>query len=1029
MKKRLSCYLNVICFMLLCSVGSLQVFAQQTLTISGKVADTLGEPIIGASILLKGTSNGTVTDIDGNFSLSGIPSNGTLVVSYIGYLTQEQAVNGKSVFTFKLKEDTQTLDEVVVVGYGVMRKSDLTGSVASVKASDALKTTPTSNVSDALQGRLAGVSVVNEGDPGKASTIRVRGINSISADSGPLVVIDGFIGGSLKNINPNDIQSIEVLKDASATAVYGSRGANGVILVTTKSPGKDQVSVAFNAFFNIKTTLKKPDLLSPAEYAELANAYGKEYFESQNKPVKTYYTEDQIKAFRNGSEGYDYIKNMFNNPAFSQNYDLSVSSGGEKTSFMASVRYEKNEGVIRKSEYEQFNWRLKVDSQLKKWMKVGVNISGDYTETSGPRMNSYEGLLISAINFPNTVKPQNADGIYNNTFAVGGLKAYNPMGHINEIDTRRQSVNNRVQGYVDFKIAEGLTFRSQLGVHFHNVLFNSSDTEKSYYFFKNGKTQAKAQSEWNFGWLNTNTLNYTKEFSLKHRINATAVLEQQYRNEYMHYGIGQNLTFPDYLGYNAIGWGDVALIESDRNISTLLSGMFRFNYVFMNRYMLTASLRADGSSHLEKKWNYFPSVALAWDMKQEAFMQKYSNIDQLKLRLGYGSVGNQAIPPYRINSKMKGVRNQNGTVSYVVDRPKAPNLKWERNEQYNVGVDLTAYNGRLTATLDWYSKHSKDVLMEIDQPAHIGYSSLLKNACEIKNTGVEATIGYTPIAKKDWNWNMNLTLAHNKGTFEHIPTLIKMQSQPGLYEHTLFKMIEGEKLGTFWGYTYEGVWKTSDVNAPYVDANGKTTGKTNGETYNVRPGQPRYKDLNNDGVINTKDQGIIGNGQPTFNWGFNSTLRYKDWDLTLFVVGFHGFDIYNATDQTGYAEFKGVAVDVVTPKRALLRRWTAQNENTDIPGFVFVKTPVHGGNSRFVEKGDFVKVKSITLGYNLPKKVCNVLRINDLRFYASVQNPFHITGYSGLDPEAALGTPLTQGADWGAYPNGRNYLFGLNFSF
>ena len=378
----------------------------QELTVKGTVTDAKGEAIIGASVLVQGTTNGTITDFDGIFNLSNVPSKSNLVISYIGYKSQEIAVNGKTDFKVVLAEDTEVLDEVVVVGYGVQRKSDLTGSVASVKTSDALKATPTGNISDALQGRMAGVSVLSgSGDPSSDNTIRVRGVNSISGEGGPLVVIDGFIGGSLKTLNPADIQSIEVLKDASATAVYGSRGANGVILVTTKTPSKDHMTVSFNAFANFKTVAEYPDVLSPYEFANLANAYGKEYNESQGKAPVTYYSAEDLEAFKNGTRGFDYVRNIFRDPAIDQNYEMSIAGGGEKTTFLASLRYQGNEGVIKKSENQLYSWRLKVDTQIKKWVKAGMNLYGYYNKSSKPRITEYDGLIQQAMYFPTTVDP------------------------------------------------------------------------------------------------------------------------------------------------------------------------------------------------------------------------------------------------------------------------------------------------------------------------------------------------------------------------------------------------------------------------------------------------------------------------------------------------------------------------------------------------------------------------------------------------------------------------------------------------
>lgn len=1030
MKSRTCYHFKAVFIMLLACLFTLQATAQSSGKITGKVIDQAGEPIIGASCLVKGTSNGTITDLNGAFTLTNVPANGTIVISYIGYIKQELAVKGQKELSVKLQEDSKTLDEVVVVGYGTQRKSDLTGSVASVKTNDALKSTPSGNVSDALQGRMAGVSVLSgSGDPSKDNTIRVRGINSITAETGPLVVIDGFIGGSLKSLNPSDIQSIEVLKDASATAVYGSRGANGVILVTTRTPNKDKLTVTFNGFVNFKTVAKYPDMLSPYEFAQLANDYGREYFTSQNKPAKEYYNQSQLEAFKNGTAGYDYAKGMFNDPAMAHNYELSIAGGGEKTTFLASLRYENNEGVIKKSQNDIFSYRLKVDTKIRKWMKAGMNLYGHYNVSKGPRITQYDGLIIQSMYFPNTTEPFDENGNYNNLFPISGLNTYNPMGHIYETKLRNQTLSNRLQGYVDFTIADGLTFRSQMGVDFENTLATDAQNERSYNYTKNSMTTAYARSQWEMGWLNTNTLSYVKEFNKNHRINATAVFEQSYSNEYWHRTEANKLAFADRLSENALDWADQFKGSSFRTINTLMSGMFRVNYVFMNRYMLTASLRSDGSSRLAKKWDYFPSAAIAWDIKQESFMKDLEVIDQFKLRLGYGSVGNQSVAPYRIYSQMVPKYNADGTTSYSAGRPQSKDLKWERNDQLNAGIDLSFLNGRFRLTAEWYDKMSKDVLFELAQPAHMGYPSLLRNSGKIRNTGFELTLGADVLTKGACTWRTDLTLSHNKGTFENIPTLDRTQVQAGNYENQLFKMIEGRKLGTFWGHTYQGVWQEADVNAPFVNAQGQPNGKTNGATYGVSAGNARYADKNMDGKISGDDMGVIGNGQPMFNWGWSNTLTYKDFDLSFFVVGFHGFDIYNATDQIGFNTIGGMNVELVTPKRAFLNRWTKENTNTDIPGFVYEKSPIKSFSTRFVENGSFIKVKSITLGYTLPTNTCRMLGLESLRVYGSVQNPFHITQYSGLDPEATMGSPLTQGVDWGAYPNSRNYLIGLNFSF
>ncbi len=1032
-----SVFLRAFSMLLLTVLLVLPASAQNNMTVTGTVTDNLG-PVIGVNVSVEGTTLGGITDIDGNYTLENIPSNGTLVFSFIGYKTQKIAINGQTRIDVKMEEDSEMLSEVVVVGYGVQRKSDLTGSVASVKTSDALKSTPSGNVSDALQGRMAGVSVLSgSGDPSQDNTIRVRGINSITAETGPLVVVDGFIGGSLQNLNPSDIASIEVLKDASATAVYGSRGANGVILVTTKNPGKDKLSVSFNAFANIKTVAKYPDTLSPYEYAQMVNEYGNDTGRGD------YFDATLLADLQAGRAGYDYSREIFRT-AVTQNYDLSISGGNENTTFLASFRYQNDQGVLKESMSETYNWRLKVDTKIKKWLDVGLNFYGNYRKSSTPRTNPYRGIFQTAMFFDNTLSPKNENGEYNND-DWSGNHMYNPMGHIWELDSSTQTINNRLQGYVQFNIIDGLTFRSQMGVLFDNRLSTTLENEDSYQMFAQSNSRAYARSYFNLSWLNTNTLSYVKEFNENHRINATAVFEQSYDNNYNHLG---RAYFPDYIdithGYNNLAMSqDASLNElsSERIINTLMSGMLRINYVFMNRYMVTASIRADGSSRLEEKWAYFPSAALAWDIKQESFLQDNNFIDQLKLRLGYGSVGNQSVEAYRIYSMMTPTTSSgpNGTkpTVYAVDRPNAPYLKWERNDQFNVGVDFGILNGRVRLTADWYSKLSKDILMEVAQPPHLGYNQLLRNAGEIKNTGVEFTISADPFVSNDptgFSWHTDLTLTHNKGTYNKIPTFNHRQQQAGNYQNVLFQMVEGEKLGSFWGYQYEGLWTQADVDAPFIDANGNQTGQTNGDVYKVVAGNSKFTDVNKDGKLNADDQGIIGCGQPTFNWGWNNTFAYKNFDLSFFLVGFHGFDIYNATKQIGFGTvgggIKSQQVATITPMPDWLNHWTPDNTNTTVPRWDGQGTEnTDMFSTRFIENGSFIKMKSITLGYTVPEKVCKNWGITNLRIYASVQNPFHITGYSGLDPESTLGDPLIQGVDWGNYPNSRNYLIGLNFAF
>ena len=1005
--------MKFVCFFIVSFLLTQTTLAQSVSSIMGKVLDSTGESVIGASVLVKGTTSGTITDIDGNFKLDNVPSNATLVVSYIGYQTQEIPVAGKKNFTVKLADDTQTLDEVVVVGYGVQRKSDLTGSVASVKGSDVIKSAPAADITSSLQGRLAGVSIVSSsGQPGSSSTIRVRGMNSIQADSGPLVVIDGFIGGSLNSLNPSDIASIEVLKDASATAIYGSRGANGVILVTTRNPEAGKVRVEYSGYVNFKTPYNLPDVMEPGDFARLANEYGAALrpANGDGTPYR-FYSDEQIKAFDRGENVYDYVGNIFRDVAIENNHELSISGGSEKTKFLFSGSYNNNQGTAKNSSADTYNYRLKVDTEIKPWLKFGANLWGNYSKTQGPRFSQYRGVLIESLIFPNTILPKDENGNYNNANLTG--PQYNPMGHIWEIDSNGYRYTSRIQGYADVTILKGLTFRMTQGFTFGDYVARSTYGRDSYTtVMANGdKTSATATSTQNYSWTNQNILSYVKEFNRNHRINATAVFEQMYSDDFIHKTEATGGLVSTIIGANNTALGNIMYASGDRTKTTMMSWMGRVNYVFMDRYMLTASWRYDGSSRLNKenRWEQFPSVALAWNVKQESFLRNVDFLSQLKLRLGYGETGNQAVAAYSEYTKLKATRN-NQSLALSTERIGTPNLRWERTQQWNGGIDFGAFNNRLTVSLDVYHKLSKDVLLEVDAPHYTGFSSRLENAAHILNKGFEITIGADPVSTKDFSWNTNITLSHNRGTIEELYSDKSYMVISGNYENKYFRNVKGQKLGTMWGYVSDGVWKSWEL----ADAPKGTAA-----------GSYKFKDIDGVEGISEDDQTAIGNGQPSFQWGWNNTLTYKNFDLGIFVMGVHGFDIYNYTREARFASGGLIALG---PNPEWANRWTPENENTDIVGFVNginALTP----SSQFVEKGDFVKVKSITLGYSLSNTTLSKAGISKLRVYASIQNPFLFTGYSGIDPEVTLKSPLTSGIDWGYYPNGRNYLIGLNFAF
>ncbi len=990
----------------------------QNVQVTGTVYDKSQETVIGASVVVKGTTIGTITDIDGKFTLPNVPANATLQISYVGYKTREIPLNGQTTFVITLEDDTQLLDELVVVGYGVMRKSDLTGAVGSVKANEALRNTPTSNITNALQGRLAGVSITSgTGDPNSSSTIRVRGVISLEGDMGPLVVVDGVPSGtSLNTINPSDVESVEVLKDASATAVYGSKGANGVILVTTKNPTVGKVNIEYNGYANFKSPIRLPDMLSPVEFADLANAYGREFTASAGQAEKIYYTPEQIDGFRRGEGTFDYMDNVFRDTSIEHTHELSISGGSEKTRFLFSGSYTDNNGIAYNSNAKRVNYRLKVDTEVFKWLKAGFNFFGDYSKSYGPRFSQYNGLLIHALTFPNTIQPRVDEyGDYNNTNLIG--PQYNPMLFVNEIhkDNGYQN-NNRLQAYVEVELLKGLTFRMTQAFNFDNRISRNTMGKYSYDYYQNyaNKTAAEVTNTDGNSWVNINTLSYIKEFNKNHRINATAVFEQQETNSFKNFSRGVDL-LSSIIGSNNTGSAKTVTANSDRSRTTMMSYLLRANYALMNRYFVTASWRRDGSSRLfysENTWEDFTSMALAWTISEEKFMKNLTFIDQLKLRFSYGESGNQNAPLYIGYNQITSTFDWANNPAYRL-KPGNSNIRWEKSTEYNGGLDLSLFNNRLSFNLNVFEKNSKYIIAKIKTPLYTGLEDNTGNGASIQNKGFDITIGAIPVMEKDFTWDTNLTMWKVNSIIKDLPDNQEWMDMSGNYEVKYYRNIKGEKIATMYGYVNEGVWTSEEVAAGLAP-----TG--------IEAGAYKYADF--DGVPGTgpDDRQPIGNGLPSFQWGWDNTFTYKDFDLGLSVIGVHGFDIYNYTREARLSVGSNFSLG---PNPEWQNRWIAgTNENTSIAGFI--KNPnALTPSSQYVEKGDFVKIKSITLGYTFPKSVLSKLYMSKLRLYASIQNPFLITKYSGIDPEVTLKSPITSGIDWGYYPNGRNILVGLNVTF
>ena len=991
------------------------VYSQSRKQITGSVQDVQGNPLIGVSILETGTSNGTITDMNGTYSLNISSTNATLRFSYIGYEEQLIKIQGRNVINVKMNEETSNLDEVVVVGYGVQRKSDLTGAISSINAAETLKKMPAAQVADLLQGRIAGLSIVNSsGAAGAAPTLRVRGVNSIKADGGPLVVIDGFPGGNLSAINPADIKSIEVLKDASSTAIYGSRGANGVILITTKSPKEGKLSVDYNGYVVAGTPADKPSIMPVNEFARMANDWNQAYY------GKDLYTERQITNFTNGYDTYDYMGNIINDYAISHSHDISIKGGNDKMSFLFSTQYIHNKGIAGHSTNDRWNYRLKVDANITKKLKFGANFYGMINSAAGNNFSGQYSLLTLAQQFPQTVLPYDKEGnLTQGTIDNTGI--YNPIGFIDEQkrnNNEDMTFNNWLQAYISYEIIPGLTFRNEQQINIGNRFYGTTSSKQSMNGFLKGKSLATYYDANSWGWRMTNTLNYTKELNKNNRINATIGVEESLSRSYIMRQTAEGLTS------ESIGWKNMMLAETskleDNEVSktTAISYFGRINYVLMNRYMATVTFRRDGSSLLsyDHRWDNFPSFSLAWNLKEESFLKNINSLDQLKLRYGYGVSGNQAVAAYSAYTQYDATIG-NGQIAYTLV-PGNPILKWEKTHQHNYGVDAAFLNGRISFTFDYYDKKTKDAINTVVLPADTGLSSGLRNAAEISNKGFEITLGITPITAKDFYWKADISLAHNKAKIEKLGDIDSDFMEIGTgWGNSFYRYFVGEPIGAIYGLQSKGVWSTEEYNNPDIK---KPTSPT------VRPGSYKYVDQNDSGTIDADDYVIIGNGQPKFNWGMNNSFTYKNFDLNIFLIGFHGFDIYNYP--------RARLTSSLSPFPELAERWIAgKNENAIIAGFGkdrdAITSPETVASSTFVEKGDFVKLKSITLGYNFSKGLLSKINLSAARVYFSIKNVCTITKYSGNDPELSISNPLRPGLDMGTYPSQREYLLGLNVSF
>ena len=1005
------------------------VSAQQAVTVSGTVVDSEGQTLPGVSVSVKGTSVGTITNAEGKYSLSDVSEDAVLVFSFIGLLTQEIAVGNQTIINVTMESDVYGLEEIVVIGYGTISKSDLTGAVSSLKSDDL---NPGANVSvdQMMLGRAAGVQITqSSSEPGGGLSIRIRGASSINASNEPLYVIDGFpidnspnmsSGGAaslaanlsprnpLNSLNPNDIESIEILKDASATAIYGSRGANGVIMVTTKKGRNETMRVSYNVYGGVQKVAKTMDILSTDQYIGLMNDLSAD---QGNPPV---FTGSDISGI---GAGTDWQEQIYNKSAAIMDHNLSVSGGNKSTSVFASLNYFDQDGVVKNSGIKKYIGRINVESQIGKRIDLSLNLNtslvDDRNGVDGVNTNEQGGPIYASLLYDPTEPIYNADGSFNQS---SNLTVNNPVSLIEGVSSKNKT--NRTFGnlLVSYEVIDGLTARLNLGTDFQN---SRRDIYNSRVTFRGGPEGgiANISTLERSNYLVEYTMDYHKSINENNELTLLGgVTYQSFTNKLFAANISG---FPtDDIGTGNLGLGDTNTddLSSYHQENTLLSYLGRINYNLYNKFLLTGSLRADGSSRFgeNNKYGYFPSFAFGWKLSEESFIPEL--FEELKLRASWGQTGNQEIGNYAsqltFGSGPDVVFNNMVLGGTIPSRIANPDLKWETTEQFNVGIDASVLSGRISATLDFFSKNTKDLLFNMPLPLSSGYNSILMNVGEVENKGIEFLINSTNISSENFHWNMsiNFSALKNKvldlGRVEQIVT----GSIQAVGNTAIIKT--GAPLASYYGYEVIGIFQEGDdiANSPQPSA---------------QPGFPIFADINNDGAITPDDQKIIGDPFPDFTYGFQNSFTYKGWQLDIFFHGQEGADLLNINviESLYPANFRRNRLADQS-----LDRWTPQNTDAKWPSGVdpnaYGASKVH---SLVLQDASFFRLKNVQLSYKVPVKRLN--SISSLKVYFTAQNVFTITNYVGFDPEANSFGSSNVRVDYSSYPMARTFLLGLNARF
>lgn len=923
---------------LIFSVMYLLSFAQ-TRQISGMVKDMSGEPVIGVNVSVKGTGNGSITDLDGKFTIPNVKEKDVLVVSYIGYLTQSVSVGKQTSFIITLKEDTQALDEVVVVGYGVQKKRDLSGAVSSVKSRD-ITAIPTTNALEALQGKVAGLDLTaSSGKAGADLSFTIRGERSLKASNAPLILVDGIDYGTTLDINPSDIESIEVLKDASSTAIYGTRGANGIIIVTTKKGKAGKSKVSLNAFASINMISSYPSIMNGAEYAQLKREAYRDQTTNEYLPDEQVFTVAQELEYVREGVSTDYRDLMMSN-GFNQNYELSITGGTEKTQHSISLGYRGENGLFKNDNYKRLNARVALDHKLLENLKIGTNITYTYKDQNTRR---------DPLNMCNKIvplsKPYDENGEVVRFPAPGYNSQTNPL--VDDVDgaVKDNTKATRFFGslYANWNITKDLLFRTTLGVDVRNkrrgyyCSANSLDGEG-----KDSKSLKEHTIESGITW--ENVLTYSKILG-EHDFQIMGGTSTIYKSKEYTLASGKGQTYGGNIYHNLASNTKEVMIDSYLNEEKLASFFGRVNYKFMDRYILTASLRADGSSLLADghKWGYFPSVAVAWRMNEESFLKGFDELSNLKLRLSWGESGQSAIDPYQtvglLGSSTYSFNNDLASGLY----PKTmsnKNLTWETTSVFDLGVDFGFFNNRLSGSVDVYKSYTRNVLMNRKIPSTNGYTEVMENIGKTENFGIDVALNSVNIQKKNFTWTTDFTLSHNKEKIKELAS--------GALRDEANSWFVGEAFQVFYDYKKIGIWQLDE--ADEAAKNGQ------------KPGDIKIQDTDGNGEITPEDR-VIYSKRPKVTFGINNSFTIHDFEFSFFI--------YSRLGQWIDYEFnRGYKPDGLE-NSSNVDYWTPENPTNNFPRpnrfYGFGKTRY--SSTLKYEKGSFVKVRDVTLAYNIPSKV------------------------------------------------------------